>query len=451
MDLADLLKRTEGKTLEFKRDLSSPDGVLRTLVAFANTAGGIVLIGVEDVTRRVRGVREVLDLEERLANLVSDSISPRLLPNLELLPFRDTHVLAVQVYPSSVRPHFLQREGLERGTYVRVGSTNRRADKELIAELQRFKRGETYDEQAMPDLNSEAIDFRVASESFSETRVLKRRDYETLRLVVEHQGRMVPTVGGMLLFGKDRLRYFPDAWIQAGRFAGVDKARIADRAEIRDYPASAIESAIAFVQKHALLRAEIGAVRRTDRSNLPPVAVREAVINAVVHADYAQRGGPIRISIFDDRIEIENPGLLPFGLTVEDLPQGVSKLRNRVLARVFHELRLVESWGSGIQRMISACNDAGVAAPELLEIGGRFRVTLRTERVSVAVVDPVDQKILHRLEAKDGLSTQEIAKTIKLTPRATRTRLRRLVENGLLREVGSGPQDPRRRYFLAAK
>ena len=79
MDLADLLKRTEGKTLEFKRDLSSPDGVLRTLVAFANTAGGIVLIGVEDVTRRVRGVREVLDLEERLANLVSDSISPRLL------------------------------------------------------------------------------------------------------------------------------------------------------------------------------------------------------------------------------------------------------------------------------------------------------------------------------------------------------------------------------------
>jgi predicted HTH transcriptional regulator len=148
-----------------------------------------------------------------------------------------------------------------------------------------------------------------------------------LRLLTDHQGRKVPTVGGMILFGKDRERHFPDAWIQAGRFQGSDKSRIVDRVEIRSLPVRAIEEAIAFVHKHALHGAEIGAVRRKERWNLPPVAVREAIVNAVAHTDYAQRGAPIRLSIFDDRLEVENPGLLPFGLTVEDLPRGVSKLR----------------------------------------------------------------------------------------------------------------------------
>lgn len=88
MDAIDALKRPEGKTLEFKRDLSSPDGVLRTVVAFANTAGGTLLIGVEDSTRHVRGVREPLDAEERLASLISDSILPRIAPDIDIIPWR---------------------------------------------------------------------------------------------------------------------------------------------------------------------------------------------------------------------------------------------------------------------------------------------------------------------------------------------------------------------------
>jgi len=449
MDLLDLLKRPEGKTLEFKRDLSSPEGVLRTLVAFANTAGGILLIGVQDGTRHVRGVRDPLDLEERLANLVSDSILPRLVPDLDILPWRRTHALAVQVHPSPSRPHYLKREGLDGGVYVRVGSSNRRADRELIEELKRFARGEAYDEQAMPELNSEALDFRVASESFAPVRKLKRQDLESLRLVTTHQGSKVPTIGGMLLFGRDRERHFPDAWIQVGRFRGTDKARIADQGEIRLHLSQAVEAAVAFVQKHALHGVEIGPVRRKERWNLPPAAVREAIINAVAHADYAQRGAPVRVSIFDDRLEVENPGLLPFGLTVDDLLQGISKLRNRVIGRVFHELGLIEQWGSGIQRMIAACRDMGLAAPVLEELGTRFRVTLRIEKTAAPVMDPTDRAILNALADGEGLSTREIAEVISLTPRATRTRLASLVERGLAREVGTSPQDPKRRYFAA--
>ena len=107
--------------------------------------------------------------------------------------------------------------------------------------LRRVVRGESFDEQPMPDLDSEALDFRAASESFASVRRLARHDLVTLHLVTNHQGRRVPTVGGMILFGLERAVHFPDAWIQAGRFAGVDKTHIADHAELREPPGRAIE------------------------------------------------------------------------------------------------------------------------------------------------------------------------------------------------------------------
>ena len=251
------LREPEGKTLEFKRDLSSPERLLRTVVAFANTSGGTILVGIEDRSRHIRGVTEPLALEECAMNLISDSIRPRLMPDLEILRYRNRRLLAVRVYPSSTRPHYIARTGPDAGTYVRVGSTNRKADARLIAEMQRFARGESFVERPMPALDSEVLDFRVASELLSPVRKLTRRNIDTLRLLTTHQGRSVPTVGGLLLFGQDRLDHFPDAWIQAGRFAGTDKAAIID-------------------------------------------------------------------------------------LTLTDLPHGISKLRNRVIGRVLHELGLVQ-------------------------------------------------------------------------------------------------------------
>ena len=191
-------------------------------------------------------------------------------------------------------------------------------------------------------------------------------------------------------------------------------------------------------------------MRRTDLWTLPPVALRDAVVNAIVHADYALQGSPIRIAIYDERVEIENPGLLPFGLTIEDIQRGVSKLRNRVIGRVFQELRLIEQWGSGIQRMTAACLDSGLDPPVFEEIGTHFRVTFSTVRRQAPMVDRRDQAILKLLgKSKAGLSTSNIASRLGISPRAGRTRLAALVERGLAVEIGSGPQDPHRRYHLA--
>lgn len=446
----DLLKRHEGKTLEFKRDLSSREGVLRTLVAFANTAGGILAIGVEDKTRHARGVEDALALEERLASLITDRIAPLLTPSIEILPWRHTQIVTVEIYPGSGRPYYLRSLGPEAGVYIRIGSTNRRADASMIAELRRSARMESFDEQPLPEFNSEALDFRVASELFSDIRKLARSDLKTLRLVTGHQGRQVTTVGGMILFGSERLRTFPDAWIQAGRFDGTDRSRITDHADFEDYPVRAIEQALSFVQRHISRSAEIGPVRREDRWQYPLPALREAVINAVVHADYAQGGAPIRIAIFDDRIEIENPGLLPFGLTIHEIRQGVSKLRNRVIGRVFRELGLIEQWGSGVQRILSVCREAGLREPLFEEIGTHFRVTLFCEKPMMeSNLDSVDESILKALRVPEGLTTKKLSEQIGLSTRATRSRILRLIEQGLVIEVGKSPRDPKKTYHLA--
>ena len=212
---------------------------------------------------------------------------------------------------------------------------------------------------------------------------------------------------------------------------------------------------------------------------MPIVAVREAIINAVAHADYSQRGAPIRVAIFDNRIEVENPGLLPFGLTLSDLPLGISKLRNRTIGRVFHELGLVEQWGSGVERMIATCREVGLAPPIWEELGMRLRVTIHapvtespagdtagaagikrgagTRIVATGgsgaptggLIDATDRSILTLLERDGEHGTGEVAAAIGRSARATRTRLVKLVSLGLVREVGMGPNDPKRRYIAS--
>ena len=372
---------------------------------------------------------------------------------MDAMPWRKTHVLVVEIFPSEHRPHYLNKLGPTEGVFVRVGSTNRRADSFLIDEMGRYNQASSFDERPMPELNSEAIDFRATSEFFKPTHSLTPSGLQSLKVTTKYQGRIVPTVGGILLFGASRLDHFPDAWIQAGRFAGKDRRRILDSIEVRTYLPAAAEEVITFLRKHMTREAVIGAVRRTDLWTLPVVAIREAIMNAIVHADYAQQGAPIRVALFDDRLEIENPGLLPFGLTIEEIQKGVSKLRNRVIGRVFQELKLIEHWGSGIQRMTAACSDRGLGAPHFEEIGTHFRVTLSAlRRRRVTAKDKRDEIILNLLEASagSGLSTAQIAKHISLSPRAARTRLLSLIERGLVTEIGSGPQDPYRRYHLVS-
>ncbi len=479
MNIENLLKKSESKTLEFKRDLSSQKGILHTLIAFANTAGGVLLIGIEDKSKNIIGTSKPLEMEEKLANLISDCIEPKIIPEIEVKTFRNRNILTVQIFPSALKPHYLKTSGVGNGTYIRVGSTNRLADEIIIDELKSSLSRETFDEQPFPQLSSEALNFRVASELFKSIKKITKTDLEALGLIIIYQNHKVPTVGGVILFCDEREKYFPDAWIKVGRFSGVTKKHIADSHDINSFPVLAIEEVMQFVKKHAMHSIlipgststsssasgpKIASVSRTrkninaqslsrheERWNIPLVAVREAIINAVVHADYRQKGFPIRLAIFDDRIEIDNPGLLLFGMTVEDIKSGASKLRNRVIGKIFYRLGLIEQWGSGVRRIIDVCEEMGLAEPLFEELGTHFRVTIFTQRQRKPIVDDMETKILAALKSSDGLSTSKIAGIIKLSVRATRSRLISLIEKNLVVEIGYGPKDPLRKYYLKKK
>jgi predicted HTH transcriptional regulator len=449
--LTDLLVQHEGKTLEFKRDVSSPENIIRTVVAFSNGAGGTIIIGVDDRKRSVRGVPDPTRTEELLANLISDRIQPRLVPEIHIIPWRKTCVIALRVYPSSLRPHYVKTAGPEQGVYVRVGSTNRRADPAQVEEIKRFVRGSTFDEELLPEKDSEAIDFQAASECFSSIRKLRRSDLRTLQITAVHQNCVVPTVGGFLLFGRDRRTTFPDAYVRAGCFRGIDKSDIIDSAEIVGYLPLLVEDVLKFIQRNTRHAIRVTGTKHGESWEFPPRALREAVINALVHADYAQKGAPLRVAIFENRIEIDNPGGLPPGLTLEEIRRGVSKLRNRVIGRVFHELGLIEQWGSGIQRMIGACEQAGLQEPVFEEIGSGFRVTIYSQARMQPQLEELDKAILEYVRSVKEASSSQVAAHIQRTPRTARTRLNHLVDLGLLVPISSNSRDPRRVYRLAIK
>ena len=370
-----LWQQPEGKQLEFKRDLSSPQNVLKTLVSFANSAGGRLVIGVDDA-RQVVGVADPLAEEERICNLIADAIAPRLLPNVELMSVGDATVLVVEVFPSGARPHYLVKQGSEQGVYLRLGSSNRQAGPDWIAQTRRTAAGLVFDEQPMPTLSVQDLDLDAMARWFGPQRPLDTARLQTLKLLRADQGRLLPTRGAVLLWGREREQHFPDAWVQCGRFRGLDKVDIFDQQDIHAHLPDAVTAIELFLKKHAYKSARFGAMQRQDVWSIPLTMLREAIVNALVHADYAQRGTPIRVAFFDDRIDIESPGFLLPGMTVQDMQSGISRIRNPVIARVFRELHLTEQWGSGVKRIFADAAAQGLPEPRVVEIATGVRLSV---------------------------------------------------------------------------
>jgi len=298
MSVNDLLPLPEGKMLEFKRDLSSPKPILKTLVAFANTAGGTLIIGRGD-DGSIVGIENILADEERLASLIADCIAPAMMPDIEAVTIDAKSLLLIRVahWPG---PFYLKEKGAINEVFVRLGSTNRQADEAT------------------------------------------RQDIPSLL----------------------------DA--------------------VADVPR--------FIARNTRLASKIESMQRRDIAEYPAIAVREVLINALAHADYGRSGMRIMVSIFYDRLEIQSPGALPFGMTLDDFRAGVSHVRNIVVSRVLHELGLMEQWGSGYQRIINACRQGGYPEPEWQELASCVRVIFRPHPdvpVNVPVNVPVADAALN--------------------------------------------------------
>jgi ATP-dependent DNA helicase RecG len=446
MTIDEMIEKGEGSALEFKENLKSEEGVLSTIIAFANTSGGRLIIGINDKTHHIVGVDNPHKQAEALANKIHDSIEPRILPNIEVIPYRNTHLISMEVYPSAYRPHFKRSEGKEHSTYIRIGSTTRRADKDLLRVIERSITRQSFDEEPCYAVSCEDIDFTVAAQLFEPHRTLQESDFLSLRVIEKNGNQMTPTVGGVILFGKNRLEHFPYAWIQAAVFKGTDKNDFLDKQDILSFFPYAIEEVLRFIKKNMRVGLKIDDARHEEVWEIPKVALREALINAIVHTDYSLGGAPIRVAMFEDRLEIENTALLPWGLNFDDLKAGVSKLRNPVIARILSELGFIEQWGSGIQRMMRACLESGLSEPEFEEINARIRVTFYKEKVSEEILDRTDGFILDVLNLCGPLSAHQITGAMTLSKRTILNRLSGLIDRGKIVEISQGLNDPKKKY-----
>lgn len=446
--LEELLTKKEGKTLEFKENTKALPKIIQTIVAFANSAGGTLIIGIKDKTKEVIGLSNVLEEEERVANAIADSVSPLLIPSLQLHTWRGRDLLLISV-PHSFGPYHIKSKGIEEGTYVRFGSTNRLADAATIVEIQRLKEHKYFDEQPNFDCAVNEINFDLAKELFAKiSKKMTDRTAKSLGLIVQHHAKELPSNGAVLLFADHYREFFPDAIIRLGRFLGMDKSQIIDQLDLEMPISTALEPIIAFIRRHTSVGAEIGEMRRKDIPQYPPVVVREAVINALLHTDYSIKGSSIQIAIFDDRIEITNPGCLPFGLSFEAALSGISQLRNRVIGRVFKELSLIEQWGSGLGRMINMCEQQGIRSPKFEELGNFFRTTIYHGANTFIGVEVWEKQIIAYLKAHKEILPKKAQKLWNVTSRTTSSRLKKMCEQGILVEIATGPFDPQKKFAL---
>lgn len=243
---------------------------------------------------------------------------------------------------------------------------------------------------------------------------------------------------------------FPFAKIQCALFKGIERVVFIDKRDFEGPLYEQIEEAYEFVLKHINLGAEIRGLVRKDAYELPTEAIREAIVNAITHRNFLDRAC-VQVAVYDDRVEVTSPGMLYGGLTIEQIKEGGSKIRNRCIAEVFSRMKIIESWGTGIKRMFNSCKEYGVREPELLEIGDSFRVNLyrpsynevhqsslkNSPKSSLKDVNRTQQKILDMIQENPKITQTAMAEKLDITPRAVKKNIKELAGNGLVERVGS--------------
>ncbi len=418
------------------------------MIAFANTSGGNIVIGVEDKSKKVIDVENPLLEEERLASAIADSVEPLIIPDIQIISVRTKELLIIQV-PHMAGPFYLKSIGMEKGTYVRLGSTNRVADSGTLLSLQMLSKNILFDElpclgAKADDLNNDIITTHVAPH-FSK---FAKKNYESLGILTRQSNKIVPTNGAMLLFAKNRFKWFPDSSIFCVCFASETHEDIIDQQEIKSPLIIAHEEILAFIRRNTSVAAKIHDVRREDVPQYPIKAVREALINAIIHADYAIKGTSIQIAIFSNRIEITNPGALTYGQTLELALSGISRMRNRMMGRIFREVKLIEKLGTGLKRIISVYDRIEAKPPVFQELNNHFRVTLFTSDVISTKIEEWEQILLDELLTKNSMTPTEISKLWGVSTRAARTRLNKMADYGKIVRVATAPKDPYASYKL---
>ena len=380
----------ESKNVEFKENLPEKSiKYMKSVVAFANGTGGKIIFGIADKTREVVGFdkEDVFKKMDAIANAISDSCEPAIIPDITLQTVDGKTVIVVEVSEGRQRPYYIKALGRDGGVYVRVAGTTRLADEYMIKELL-FEGSNRYYDQALctgvnvtdedidalcKAMKEQAVQNARTEEQKASIKDVGRQQLRSWGILIERDGKDYPSNAFAILTGNGGLHVAT----QCGVFKGTTKAVFVDRREYTGPLWEQIDEAFQFVLRNIHLGATIVGIYRQDIYEIPPDAIRELIINAMVHRSYLDHG-TIQVAVYDNRLEITSPGKLPMGQTMERMKEGYSKIRNEALAHAFAYMNLIEHWGSGIPRIIDKVKAAGLREPEF--IGGEVDLRINIYR-----------------------------------------------------------------------
>jgi ATP-dependent DNA helicase RecG len=374
-ELRDKIRQGKGQRLAWHpQDVPAP-ALAASLVALANDAGGIVLVGLTPRSGRLQGLSDpeaTLDLALEAALSVSPAL---IIPLPQVVEVDGRALLCITVPPGL--PHVYSLEGRY---LVRDDTRNRDLSQRALRRLM-MARGELSWEAQVPDgvtaddLDWEAVDAYVQGVSGlgdgSPEVILLRRG-----CLVEQDGERVPTCAGLLLFGREPQRWVRGSEIEAARFRGREMGDVFVRQTISGPLPHQLRQAEAFLADQVRTVVRMGkALTRDERPEYPPQAAREALVNAVAHRDYSITGDQIRVFLFTDRLEVTSPGHLPGPVTVDNIAEERFS-RNEVIVQVLADMGFIERLGYGIDRMLRLMGEYELPRPRFEETAGGFRVTL---------------------------------------------------------------------------
>jgi ATP-dependent DNA helicase RecG len=466
-DLAELLAQPEGQRLAFVRRAFRVDELAETLAALANAHGGAIIVGVSGRAKKIEGVADVESARLAALDAALACTPPLVLPLPAAAPYGDTALLLLEV-PAGL-PHVYSVHG----KYLRrAGAANQPIPPDALRKLL-IERGETSWERMVPanatldDLDPNKLSAYVqrsgpAAAGDPLAFLFRRgclaradggRKTEDDSAVSGNRLSSIvlrPTNAGLLLFGRDIERFFPQCEVTLVRYRGREMGDEFLREDIRDTLVETVRRAEIWLSEHMRRGSRMIGLERQDWSQFPQGALREALVNAVAHRDYTIRGEGIRIALFGDRMECYSPGRLPGHVTVENIAAERFS-RNETLVQVLADYGLIERLGYGIDRMLRQMSDAALPPPEFRETAAGFLVLLRgqagEDRNDPAAMDTSEWRrmglnerqisaLLHLAEQRriTNSDIQELAPDV--SPETIRRDLADLVERGLLLKVG---------------
>ena len=443
------MKFRETETVELKSIVM--DDIKKEIIAFANCDGGTVYVGVAD-DGTVLGIENADECALQISNMVRDAVKPdvTMFIHYETLDCEGKAVVAVNIQRGTNRPYYLAKKGLRpEGVYVRQGYSSVPATDTAIRQMIKETDGDSFEN--MRSIN-QALTFEATKKEFEKRNVaFGQPQMQTLKIV---SADGIYTYLGLLLSEQ-----CPHT-IKAAVFEGTNQNVFKDRREFSGSLMQQLNEVYDYIDFHNQTHATFQKLLRIDTRDYPEVAVREALLNSLVHRDYSFRASTL-ISIYEDRIEfVSIGGLLP-GLELDDLMMGVSVCRNPHLANVFYRLQLIEAYGTGMKKIMGAYADAPVQ-PKIMTTNNAFKIILpnvnavqkaakapeEIEKTAVPISDPNKEKILRFLTEHQVITRKEAQALLEVSQSTAGRVLKSMVDNGQLKQLGGSRTT---RYELSKK